>query len=172
MKRSRTLDRRQFLQASATAGAATSVACSNTGRRWRFFTDHEATTLAAICNQIIPPDDYPGAVDAGVLDFIDRQLVGHYEHWQQAYRTGIAELDEASTRQHSAPFADLTPEQQIILLEKQEQTTFFRMVRDHTMQGYYGDSRHGGNQDAISWQMIGVANPPVRGRHHYDLNEG
>ena len=173
MKRSSTLDRRRFLQASAvTAAGAPVVACSGAGGQWRFFTDAEAATLGAICDQIVPPDDDPGAVEAGVLNYIDRQLVGHYEHWQEAYRIGIREMDEAAAGKHGKPFVELLGAEQVALLTEREETGFFRMVVDHTMQGFYGDPRHGGNRDAVSWRMIGVPNPPVRGRHHYDFNEG
>ena len=39
----------------------------------------------------------------------------------------------------------------------------------HTMEGYYGSPRHGGNRDAASWHMLGLAEPPLRGRAQYDL---
>ncbi|MCP5115215.1 MAG: gluconate 2-dehydrogenase subunit 3 family protein, partial [bacterium] len=125
-----------------------------------------------ICDQIIPPDDDPGAVRAGVLNFVDRQLAGTYAHWQETYRNGIAEMDDASIEKYSKPFVELSNDQQVGLLKDRETTSFFRMARDHTMQGFYGDPRHGGNQDAVSWKMLGVESPPVRGRHHYDFNEG
>jgi hypothetical protein len=32
------------------------------------------------------------------------------------------------------------------------------------MMGFYGDPRHGGNKDRVSWKMLGVADPPIRGR--------
>ena len=34
----------------------------------------------------------------------------------------------------------------------------------HTMQGFYGSPRHGGNRNAVSWKIPGVRNPPIRGR--------
>jgi gluconate 2-dehydrogenase gamma chain len=172
MKRSSCLDRRRFLQAStATAAAGTIVGCSSAGQSYRFLTDHEAATIRALADQIIPPDDYPGAGEAGADRFVDTQLVTHYKHWREAYRDGIAELDAAARDADGDPFIELTTEQQYALLEEREGTSFFRMVRDHSMQSYYGDPRHGGNPDAVSWKMLGVANPPVRGRAHYDLTE-
>ncbi len=81
-------------------------------------------------------------------------------------------MDEAAVDKYGKPFVELADTEQEALLTEREGTSFFRMVRDHTMQGFYGAPRHGGNQDAVSWQMLGVPNPPVRGRHHYDLNEG
>ena len=46
---------------------------------------------------------------------------------------------------------------------------FFSTVIAHTMQGYYGDPRHGGNRDAVSWRMLGVPVIPIRGRNRYEL---
>ena len=34
------------------------------------------------------------------------------------------------------------------------------------MMGFYGDPRHGGNKDRVSWRMLGVPDPPIRGRLH------
>ena len=45
----------------------------------------------------------------------------------------------------------------------------FEMVLAHTMQGFYGNPRHGGNKDYASWRMIGVTPMPVRGRQHYQV---
>ncbi len=172
MKRPRSLDRRAFLQTSTAAAAAGGIAgCSSPGSAYRFLTPYEAVTVKAIANQIIPPDDYPGGGDAGAARFIDTQLVNHYEHWQTAYREGLAAIDSAAREAHGVDFAALTVEQQYALLVQHEDTSFFRMIRDHTMQSYYGDPRHGGNPGAISWKMLGVAHPPVRGREHYDLSE-
>jgi gluconate 2-dehydrogenase gamma chain len=43
---------------------------------------------------------------------------------------------------------------------------FFRTLREHAMMGFYGDPRHGGNRDRVSWRMLGVPDPPIRGRLH------
>ena len=45
---------------------------------------------------------------------------------------------------------------------------FFDLILAHTRQGFYGDPRHGGNRDRVSWKMVGLPFPPVRGRMHYD----
>ena len=43
------------------------------------------------------------------------------------------------------------------------------MVIAHTMQGFYGDARHNGNRDAVSWRMLGIPVIPIRGRDHYEF---
>jgi gluconate 2-dehydrogenase gamma chain len=45
------------------------------------------------------------------------------------------------------------------------------MLVSHTMEGFYGDPRHGGNRDRVSWKMLKLPYPPVRGRLHYDLTK-
>jgi len=45
----------------------------------------------------------------------------------------------------------------------------FEMVLAHTMQGFYGSPRHGGNRDYVSWTMLGVPPMPVRGREQYEI---
>ena len=171
------LRRRKFLKLSAAAtaaGGAVSCGTAGGGPYWRFFTAEEARTVDAITEQIIPADDDPGASQAGVVRFIDLQLVKHYRKYQDAYRQGIAEIDAASRERASKPFVELEFEAQTELLQELEAngSEFFQLIRDHTMQGYYGDPRHGGNRDAVSWRMLGLATPPVRGRLPYEAKEG
>ncbi len=46
---------------------------------WQFFTPEEGTAVEALVDRLIPPDpETPGAKDAGVAVFIDRQLAGPY----------------------------------------------------------------------------------------------
>jgi gluconate 2-dehydrogenase gamma chain len=48
---------------------------------------------------------------------------------------------------------------------KQEQ--FFGKLVDHTMQGFYGSPRHGGNKDYMSYTMMGLEYPLVVGQNRY-----
>jgi gluconate 2-dehydrogenase gamma chain len=176
------LSRRQFIQLGAAAAAATGVSCNRVSLNpWRFLTVAEARTLAAICDQLIPPDHAPGAEWARVVNFIDIQLCGPFLHLQRTYRQGLVSLDRSSRAQFGQPFASLAPDQQIFFLRSMESNqlspagwsdiapaTFFELLLDHTMQGYYGDPRHGGNRDHASWKMVGLSYPQVRGQQHYE----
>ena len=179
------LSRRNFIQAALAAAAAsgTGIACDSAKSPWRFLTVEEARTLAAICDQIIPPDQDPGAAWAGVVNFIDRQLCGPLRDLQNSYRSGIAAVNESSRIRFARNFADLAEPNQVELLTQMEKgqvpaeawkqissTEFFGLLIDHTMQGFYGDPRHGGNRDRASWKMVGLPYPPIRGRSHYDVN--
>jgi len=149
------------------------AACARRGNSWRFLTAGEARTLEAVCAQIIPEDQDPGAVQAGVVRFMDIQLTRFYKPLQKIYRRGIAQLNQASVDFAGKPFADLPAAQQLAVLHHIETNTelkpFFDLLVAHTMQGFYGDPRHGGNRERVSWKMVGLPYPPLRGRLRYDF---
>lgn len=163
--------RRTFLAAGL---AGSTVACRDSRGAWRFFTAEEARTIQAVCGQIIPEDQDPGAVTGGVVQFLDKQLSGFYKPLEQTYRAGIAEIDRKSIELGGKRFAELSARSQLELLQQIEKDPnikpFFSLLVEHSMQGFYGDPRHGGNRDRVSWKMLGVPYPPVRGRSRYDLN--
>jgi gluconate 2-dehydrogenase gamma chain len=166
------LRRRKFLRIAGTATACGALfSCRRESAPWRFLTAAEGRTLGAICEQIIPTDQTPGAAWAGVVNFIDRQLMGPYRRQQAAYRTGLRAIDQAAIARFGKSFVDLDAQQQTGLLESLTggEKRFFYTVIAHTMQGYYGDPRHGGNRDAVSWRMLGVPVIPIRGRYRYEL---
>lgn len=149
------------------AGGAVAVGCKSRVRNgWEFLDDESALTLAGICDQIIPADDYPSASQAGVLVYIDRQLTHHYVKYQDKYVGGLKMADGLSLKEFGRRFALLDSKDQLRIVSVIERTDreFFEMVRSHTLEGYYGAPRHGGNRDAVSWRMLGLAEPPLRGR--------
>ena len=169
------LTRRQLVAAGALGGAALAIGCKAGNRgNWEYLTEEQARTLTAICDRIVPADEFPSASQAGVLNYIDRQLMRHYRKHRHAYRHGLEDVETASRKRFGGDLASLTQQQQLEMvseLEKQNRS-FFDLVRSHTLEGYYGSPRHGGNRDAVSWQMLGLAEPPVRGRAQYDLRKG
>jgi len=164
--------RREILTIGAAAVAASTVACRSktTGSAWRFFTADEARTVDAICEQLIPADKDPGAREAAVVNFIDVQLATRLRRHRRTYREGIAEIDAKSHARFAKRFSDLSPEQAIDILTGIEERSkaFFDLILTHTRQGFYGDPRHGGNRNRVSWKMVGLPYPPVRGRQNYD----
>ena len=185
MRHPKRLSRRKFIQIAVSAAAvAPAISCSKATSPWRFLTVEEAKTLEAICGQIIPEDQDPGAIQAGAVNYIDRQLVGHLKRHQKAYRQGLIGVDQSSLTLQGGKFRDLSAEKQLLVLQALEKgeapgevwkqrssKAFFALVVDHTMQGFYGDPRHGGNRDAVSWKMLDLPYPPVRGRLLYDLTK-
>ena len=167
--------RRTFLEMGAIAGAALATGCTTrSDSNWEFFTEDEAATLTAICDQIIPADDFPSASQAGVLNYIDKQITRHYRPHQRAYRKGLERVNLLSQQRYGKILAAATPAEhlQIVTSLEKSDTSFFNLVRSHTFEGYYGSPRHGGNRNAVSWHMLGLDDPPIRGRSRYDLKKG
>jgi gluconate 2-dehydrogenase gamma chain len=169
------LSRRQFVAAGAAGGAALAIGCSvaTPGNR-EFLSDDEARTLGTICDQIVPADTFPSATEVGVLDYIDRQLVRHYRRHQDKYREGLKQADAESRSRFGQALPEASVAQQLEIVSDLEvqHHEFFELVRNHTMEGYYGTPRHGGNRDAASWRMLGLNEPPLLGRSQYDLRKG
>jgi gluconate 2-dehydrogenase gamma chain len=165
-------NRREFMAAGALAGAALAASCTACRRsNYGFLSGNDAATLTVICDQIIPADEYPSASQAGVLTYMDRQLRGHYRRHQQTYLSGLKQANLLSSGRFGVDLAGASTQQQfeIVSTLEQQNKPFFDLVRSHTMQGYYGSPRHGGNRDAASWRMLGLDEPPLRGRAQYDL---
>ena len=178
-------NRRDFIKhLSLTYGSVLLLpGCFGNYSPWRFFTTEEARTVIAVAEQIIPADQDPGATDANVINFIDKQLVGPYTRFQENYRNGIKCLVSSSEKVYQKPFADLEWNLQNEFLEKMEkgelpeeewegtnQRSFFRQILDHSMQGFYGSPRHGGNRNYVSYKMIKVDYPHIMGQNRYDSN--
>jgi gluconate 2-dehydrogenase gamma chain len=168
-----TMQRRTLLGtglAIAASGTLISCARNGAGPYWRFFTAEEAGTVDAICAQLIPADRDPGAREARAVNYIDLQLTRHFKKHQRVYRQGIAGIDATSRAKFGKRFVELPPGQQVEVLQDAEENskTFFDLILTHTRQGFFGDPRHGGNRDMVSWKMLGLPFPPVRGRQHYD----
>jgi gluconate 2-dehydrogenase gamma chain len=177
------------LAAAGTLGAAVGVGASagiaqwggTAPRAYRFFTEAEGKLLTGICEQIIPRDDAPGATDAGVIYFIDRQVCGPLARYQQSYRQGLASFGRTCLEVYKRSFAELAFAQQTEALRLIEAgrapkelwgdpsaQTFFNLVLDHTRLGFYGSPRHGGNRDYASYRMLGLAYPNLIGRNRHD----
>ncbi|WP_243040118.1 gluconate 2-dehydrogenase subunit 3 family protein [Dyella sedimenti] len=112
----------------------------------RYFNAAEWDFLQAAVDRLIPPsEDGPSAVEAGVPEFIDRQMdaaYGHGGYWymqgpfvpespatlgyqlrytpREFYRKAIAAIDDWCRRQHGKSFSALTHEQQDDILGQME----------------------------------------------------
>ena len=142
----------------------------------RFFSQAEALIVAAAASCIFPSDAAsPGAREAGVAVYIDRQLAGPWgrdRHRytqepfeenapmefgyqgqatpQQIYHQGLKELKG---------FDRLRPAEQDQKLKQIEATVFFSLLRQNTIEGMFSDPAHGGNIDLLGWQLIGFPGP-------------
>ena len=154
----------------------------------RFFTAEEARIVTAACERIFPKDaSGPGATEAGVVIFIDRQLAGPYgrdkyrytkgpwvesypehgfqgkENPREIYRAGIKSLGD---------FSSLSPSDQDAKLRSIEKSRFFQLLRTHTIEGMFSDPMHGGNAGLIGWQLVGFPGPQMSYRDEIDKHFG
>jgi len=141
----------------------------------RFFTEEEALTIAAAAARIFPSDESgPGANEAGVIIYIDRQLASaygrdHYRYMHPPFEEGVPEQGwqgrETPREIYRAGlkllggFQTLSAADQDSRLKQIENTVFFSLLRTHTIEGMFCDPMHGGNAGMIGWQMIGFPGP-------------
>ncbi len=157
--------RRQVLRILGTAAAAAqfpgfskwAFACGHIGNAAlqikpaiyhpQFFTAAEYATVERLAEMIIPSDGTPGAKEAGVAEFIDFMVFSDPDV-QYAFRTGLTWLNAHSERSAGKRFVELTPEQQLSLLEplgfkekarpgEEDGRTFFSLFREYTVTGFY-----------------------------------
>ena len=123
-------------------------------------------TLRAVVDCLIPPDDFPGAYEAGVCDYIERLLRTDLADQAALYRAGIEAIDAEALARFGKPFAKLSPAEHILTLTAIESdavetswpmppSRFFEMLVNTTVEGYYSEPQQGGNRGAISWVMTG-----------------
>jgi gluconate 2-dehydrogenase gamma chain len=126
------------------------------------FNAHQRSTIEAATGRIIPKDRNPGAIEAGVIDYIENTLGGYDAEYLSLYIDGIRELDSLAREKFGAQgFSSLEPAKQdeVLAYLEENESPFFAHLLEHTMQGFYGDPRHGGNRDRVSWKMIGFPGP-------------
>jgi gluconate 2-dehydrogenase gamma chain len=122
----------------------------------------DAVELEAIVDQIIPPDETPGATETGVVYFIDAALGGFMADATGSLEQGLGELaakaqlkgSQAKGNQDSK-FSDLSFDQQTSLLKEIEDTQFFGTVHFLTMMGMFCLPQYAGNRDNIGWDLLG-----------------
>jgi gluconate 2-dehydrogenase gamma chain len=166
-------DRRQFLRTIAKGGTvaltawpalADCAAADPLAKGCKVFTLSQAALIGAIADQFVPPDDYPGGKEAGVVSYIDGILAGPLGRFYRArYEEGLRAVDGMSQQRFGHSFVSLDGDSQASILEIPESGTgidptaheFFGLILQHTFEGYYGDPEHGGNPNETSWKMIG-----------------
>jgi gluconate 2-dehydrogenase gamma chain len=180
------LTRRRFITLSVlgAGGMCLLSRCANPPLSpWRFITAQESNLLDALVEQIIPTDEWPGGRDAGVTNFIDLQLTGPYTRFQETYRKGLLAIQKTCNDKFQKRFEVLSFEKQTLFLENMEAgkiegkdwengfgQQFFRLIRDHSMQGFYGSPRHGGNKNNVSYKMMRLDYPVIIGQNRYKTN--
>jgi len=131
-----------------------------TGAAWVHLAPRDAQLLAAVADQIIPPDDLPGGADIGVVHFIDQALGGFIAEQADTLRAGLADLDRRG--QAAVPgsdgFAGLSFAQQTEVLQEIESTPFFALMIFLTHCGVFAMPSWGGNRERAGWALLGFDN--------------
>jgi gluconate 2-dehydrogenase gamma chain len=191
------LSRREWLKAAATAAVATQVSTPAVAQeaaipatpartKYTFFNAAEAAFIEAAVARLIPSDALgPGAIEAGVPQYLDKQLGGAWGNGERLYRSGPwkpgepsqgyqlpfapAELYRNALRALLAeggdPFDKRSPDAQDAYLTQLQHSErdlggvpaniFFDSLLSMTIEGYFSDPVYGGNRDMAAWRMIG-----------------
>jgi Gluconate 2-dehydrogenase subunit 3 len=117
----------------------------------RFFTKTEFESISRVADLIIPPTDTPGAIGAGVPQYIDL-VVSADLRLQEIFRSGLQDLDSVSRSKFGNAFMHLLEGQQVEILKalhedaererdgkrgKVSDAGFFQSIKNLTADGYY-----------------------------------
>lgn len=157
---------------------------------YEFFNANESAFIEAAIDTLIPADDVgPGAVEAGVATYIDRQMAGGYGKGDRLYlegpfgegspqqgyqlamtpseliRIGIADVNGHTQKKFNKTFDSLSSTDRASVMTELDgrkvdlpsvpTETFFELLLQLTIEGYFADPLYGGNRNKASWKMIG-----------------
>lgn len=125
--------------------------------------------LEALCDRLVPSEPHgTGALGAGAWSYIEREL--SRPDMQGTYRLamrGAAQMDRVARSTLGTTFLSATPEgrDQVIgaLLAGEgtiplfDSQRFVETMLGLTLEGMFGDPKHGGNTDEKGWQWLGYA---------------
>ena len=145
----------------------------------RFLDDEQERTLDALFEAILPGTAHsPGARDARAARYVSVMLAvdqpEYYEipPWRGLYTAALPALDEASAALNDGrKVAELGAGEIADLLQRLsqgslegfpgtiDQKRLFAMLRNHCIEGCFGDPRWGGNDGALMWRWFGYVKP-------------
>lgn len=107
------------------------------------------------------------------------KLNGLGSRHRHAYSDGVAALDRlAADLRLGADFCGLDDAGQdhVLTVLDERKDPFFTLLLTHTMEGFYGHPRHGGNRDGAGWQVLEYPGPSFPHGNEspygwYDANE-
>ena len=143
--------------ALADAAAAEQASARGEAVQFRVLSAQQAADFGAFADRIIPPDDTPGAHDAGVVHFADRFLGGVGGHKKPEFDKALVELERATRRRapRGQRFAALSAARQDEIIKSMEGSSAFLTLRDFTLLGYFSHPSYGGNAGGAAWKAIG-----------------
>ncbi len=148
----------------------------------RVLAAREWKTLDALVSRILPSDDGPGAREAGVVAFIDRQLSSPPLAVLAPVVVELAKrIDLHAEKVHGRAYADLPHADQDAILTKLSRAELslslperplYEALHSLTLEGFLSDPNHGGNLEQVGWKYVRFAEPVLRepgAPHHHSL---
>lgn len=149
------MKRRTFLAASAAFGGMMSatvqqalITVADAGEVNSVLETQRRRCLEALVERIIPTTDTPGAIEAGVPDFVELILAkGLMAEDAKRFIAGVDEVGDLSRSNYGSDYIELSAAHQDAILTELEQkaansrrdgvTPFFQVLKELTLVGYY-----------------------------------
>jgi hypothetical protein len=123
-------------------------------------------TLRAVVDCMIPADESPGGLQAGVDRYIMHLLQHDGAGWYPQYVAALNALQLEAQLRYQCGFAELSLAQATALLQviaagdtqapwHTAAPSWLAMAAEHCAEGFYADPRQGPHRDAVAWQMLG-----------------
>jgi Gluconate 2-dehydrogenase subunit 3 len=130
----------------------------------------QLSALGAAVDRIAPTDaSGPGAIELGVVDYIEAALAEGVG--ARVWVEGLAALDACAVARHGQRFDACSPDERDAILAAFEAGTagsgvvdeagFFELLRDHVLQGMFGDPSYGGNRERGGWRLLSYPGPKL-----------
>lgn len=126
----------------------------------------ELEILRSLLDRLVPADEFDGAIQAGVDDYVVRQLGGDLSALRPAVSGGLLALDAEARSRHGRGFTGITDEERTAILADLEAGNpraawensardFLNLMISLAAEGFYADPGNSGNRNRASWKMLG-----------------
>ena len=130
--------------------------------------------LRALVARLVPADaNGPSGVDAGAAAYIEKALGGALKDLAALYNNGLTAIDAYATATRGAAFAALAPDAAGRRHRRRRagsgngshpgSVAFFRALKEHALQGMFGDPVYGGNKELRRLGPPGLSRRPDAG---------
>ncbi|HVG08062.1 MAG TPA: gluconate 2-dehydrogenase subunit 3 family protein [Thermoanaerobaculia bacterium] len=122
--------------------------------------------LAALSETILPADEGPGAIEAGVLEYLERALDRRAARDRVKIESGLDLVDSMARQRQGKVFADCGHEERAdVLMELQRVPhrivrVFFSKIVGLAIEGFLCHPSHGGNRGGAGWRAVGYPGEP------------
>jgi len=128
-------------------------------RRMNSSLQAESERLLVAIDAVVPADDFPSASQAGGVRFLSALTESERPEWADRI---IAVLDLLDSRS-GGRFAALDVGAREAVLDSVADDPEYRWFAHLVSAGFYADPANGGNDEAVSWRMLGWGPAPAAG---------